>query len=82
MRSMLFAVALLGFVAAILINTAYAISLWGAIGGCLGIIAFPIMLLVVPIALIVSGIIPLYWVLVPVSAVLFSLGQQSVEPSS
>ncbi len=82
MRSILFAVGLLSFVAAILINTAYAISLWGAIGGYLGIIAFPIMLLVVPIALIARGIIPLYWVLVPVSAVLFSLGQESIEPKS
>ncbi len=61
---------------ALFFNVANAISLWGAIGGLLAVGAFPLMFLVVPIALLMRGEIPLYWLLLPAWGVLYALARE------
>jgi len=51
--------------AALFFNIANAVHLWGALGGFLAFVAFPVMFIVVPIALLVQGEMPVYWLLLP-----------------
>ena len=65
--------ALLLFGMAVAVNAYNARVLWDSLGLLLGLVLFPVMLFVVPVALLLDGVWPLYWLLVPVAAVLFLL---------
>jgi len=62
---------------AVFFNVTNAISLWGALGGYLAIFGFPIMFVVVPIALIMRGEIPIYLVLLVGMGVFYGLAERS-----
>ena len=51
--------------ALVVLNAQGAIELWGGLGGFFSVAVFPIMVFVVPIALIVDGTWPFYWLLLP-----------------
>lgn len=66
--------AYLGFACGLLalfFNTINAIHLWGFLGGFFAVTAFPIMFLVVPIALLMRDEIPMYWLLLPLMGLFF-----------
>ena len=71
---------ILGFVCGLLALFFYvtkAISLWGALGGFFAILGLPIMFLVVPIALIMRGEIPIYLLLFVAMGVFYDLAKRS-----
>lgn len=62
---------------ALFFNVTNAISLWGALGGYLAICGAPIMFVVVPIALIMRGEIPIYLLLFVAMGVFYGLAERS-----
>ncbi|MCH9039484.1 MAG: hypothetical protein IIC23_08830 [Chloroflexi bacterium] len=65
MSAMFYVVGVLFFLAALFFNVSNASSMWGFPGGFFAVVAFPVMFVVVPIAVLSAGAIPVYWLLVP-----------------
>ena len=62
--------------AALFFNTTNALHLWGLLGGFFAVVAFPIMFFVVPIALLINGELPVYWLLVPAMSIFLLLAHR------
>ena len=62
--------------AALFFNVTNALHLWGLLGGFFAVVAFPIMFFVVPIALLIQGEMPIYWLLVPTMGLFFYLASK------
>ena len=65
--------------AVLFFNTTNALHLWGFLGAFFGIVAFPIMFVVVPIALLTRGEMPAYWLLVPLMGLFFYAANRGRE---
>ncbi len=63
-------------IAALFFYTTNALHLWGLLGGFFAVVAFPIMFFVVPVALLMQGEMPVYWVLLPAMGLFFYLAHR------
>jgi hypothetical protein len=68
-----------GMIAALIFNTINAIRLWDGIGGVLSVMAFPVMFFVVPIAVLMQGEWPIYWLLLPIASLFVCLASRGEE---
>jgi len=63
----------------IFFTIANALHLWGFLGAFLAVVTVPIAFLVVPIALLIQGEMPVYWLLVPAASLFFYLAHRGEE---
>lgn len=63
--------------AAFIFNVGNALWLWGVVGGILAVVAFPVMFIVVPIAVMMRGEMPIYWFLIPAGPVFLWLANRN-----
>jgi len=63
-------------IAAFIFNIINAIKLWGLLGGVFAFGAFPIMFIIIPIALLMQGEWPVYWLLLPVGGLLLFIASK------